>query len=106
MPTLSAKALSKRNTKYGNFAWWVSKGRLGLAYKILDILQSRSLNTFTDFEEFANKDIGNIANVPSIDTNELAKYMEIKNYIIELFPFLPNLLLSISLLKYRQILLL
>ncbi len=86
LPTLPAEVLRKRDAKYGNFTWWVSKGRLGLAFKILDILQNRQLNNFKDFEEFANKDVGSIAKVPSIDTSELAKYMKIKDYIIELFP--------------------
>lgn len=84
LPTLSAKSLRENNAKYGNFAWWVSKGRLGLAYKILFLLKTKQLNNFTDFEDFANKDIGNIANVPSIDTSELAKYIDIKEYVIEL----------------------
>ena len=86
LPTLSAKSLREINAKYGNFAWWVSKGRLGLAYKILDFFQTQQLNKFTDFEDFANKDIGKIANVPSIDTSELAKYIDIKKYVIELYP--------------------
>ena len=86
LPTLPAEVLREKNAKYGNFTWWVSKGRLGLAFKILDILQNRQLNNFKDFEEFANKDVGSIAKVPSIDTNELAKYIKIKDYIIELFP--------------------
>lgn len=86
LPTLSAEVLRERNAEYGNFAWWVSKGRLGLAFKILDVLQSRPLNDFKDFEEFAIKDIGSIAKVPSIDTSELAKCMEIKDYLIELCP--------------------
>lgn len=86
LPTLSAEVLRERNAEYGNFAWWVSKGRLGLAFKILDVLQSRPLNVFNDFEEFAIKDIGSIAKVPSIDTSELAKCMEIKDYLIELCP--------------------
>jgi len=86
LPTLSAEVLRGRNAKYGNFAWWVSKGRLGLAFKILDVLQTRLLNDLSDFDEFANKDIGSIAKVPSLDTSELARYMEVKDYIIELFP--------------------
>jgi len=86
LPTLPAEVLRERNAKYGNVAWWVSKGRLGLAFKILDILQNRPLNDFRDYEEFANKDVGSIAKVPSIDTSELARYMKIKDYIIELFP--------------------
>lgn len=86
LPTLPAEALREKNTKHGNFTWWVSKGRIGLAFKILDILQNRPLETFKDFEEFADKDIGSIAKVPSIDTSELANYMKIKDYIIELFP--------------------
>ena len=86
LPTLPAKVLRERDAKYGNFTWWVSKGRLGLAFKILDILRNRPLNDFNDFEEFADKDIGRIAKVPSIDTSELANYMKIKDYIIELFP--------------------
>lgn len=86
IPTLPAKVLREKNAKYGNFTWWVSKGRLGLAFKILDILQNRPLNDFKDFEEFSLKDVGNIAKVPSIDTSELANYMRIKDYIVELFP--------------------
>jgi len=86
LPTLPAEVLREKNAKYGNFTWWVSKGRLGLAFKIMDILQNRPLNDFKDFEEFANKDIGSIAKVPSIDTSELANYMKIKDHIIELFP--------------------
>ena len=86
LPTLPAEVLREKNAKYGNFTWWVSKGRLGLAFKILDVLPNRPLNDFKDFEEFANKDIGSIAKVPSIDTSELAKYMRIKDYIVELFP--------------------
>jgi len=86
LPTLPAEVLREKNAKYENFTWWVSKGRLGLAFKILDILRNRPLNDFKDFEEFADKDIGSIAKVPSIDTSELANYMKIKDYIIELFP--------------------
>ena len=86
LPTLSAKSLREMNAKYGNFAWWVSKGRLGLAYKVLDFFKTQQLNKFTDFEDFANKDIGKISNVPSIDTSELAKYIDIKKYVIELYP--------------------
>jgi len=86
LPTLPAEVLREKNAKYGNFTWWVSKGRLGLAFKILDILRNRPLNDFKDFEEFADKDVGSIAKVPSIDTRELANYMKIKDYIIELFP--------------------
>jgi len=86
LPTLPAEVLREKNAKYGNFVWWVSKGRLGLAFKILDVLQNRPLNDFKDFEEFANKEVGSIAKVPSIDTSELANYMKIKDYIIELFP--------------------
>ncbi len=86
LPTLTARVLKDRNMKYGNFAWWVSKGRLGLAFKILDVLQNRPLNVFSDFEEFADKDIGKIAKVSSIETSEFAKYMDIKDYLTELFP--------------------
>ena len=87
LPTLPAEVLREENAQYGNFTWWVSKGRLGLAFKILDSLQNRdkTLNYFTDFVDF-DKEIGSTANVPSIDTDELARYVKIRDYIIELFP--------------------
>ncbi len=86
IPLIYAGDLRKKNEKLGNFLWWVSKGRVGLAYKMLDLVKSNQLEKFRDFADFAEKEIGRIDDIQSIDIKFLASYSSILKFIKELYP--------------------
>ena len=86
IPLIYATDIKNKNENLGNFIWWVSKGRVGLAYKMIDLVESNKLENFRDFADFAEKDIGRIDDIQSIDTKLLASYSPILNFIKELYP--------------------
>ena len=86
IPLIYARDIQNRNKNLGNFIWWVSKGRVGLAYKMLDLVKINKLENFKEFVDFSEKDIGRIDDIQSIDTGLLASYTSILSFIKELYP--------------------
>lgn len=80
--------LRKESPIFGNFIWWVSRGRVGIADKALDLIETLNINSnssYKDFGDFAGS-IGEIANVPCLNLSEIREWEQTKKYLLELFP--------------------
>lgn len=85
IPPIKAFHLRKESEDYGNFAWWVGKGRPGYAFKVLDCDIS-SLENIRQFEHFAQQDIGEIEDTPSIELDILSRYFGARDFVREIYP--------------------
>jgi hypothetical protein len=94
LPPTTAAALRTKDEEFGNFVWWVSRGRLGIAYKAADSITRKKFTNFNDFKELGNE-IGLIAGVPAIDLDNLAKIPQSFSFVIRLFPQNPVTLPSV-----------
>lgn len=59
----------------GNLIWWLSRGRLGIAYKASDIYKRATIDGFKDFEELTNS-LGQVAGVSPIDLSYLSTLLD------------------------------
>ncbi|MCL0094291.1 hypothetical protein M1N58_00105 [Dehalococcoidales bacterium] len=85
IPTITPSVLRERERELGNFIWWISRGRLGISYKAMDVIKRGNLAKFKDFEELA-RTLGSIAEVPAIDLDTLAKLSNSLDFVVKLFP--------------------
>lgn len=85
MSTITPGVLKERERELGNFIWWISRGRLGISYKAMDVIKRGNLAKFKDFEELTRA-LGSIAEVPAIDLDTLAKLSSSLSFVVKLFP--------------------
>lgn len=94
IPPVLAATLRVKNKELSNFIWWVSRGRLGISYKVSDSVKRKTFNSFKDFEDL-QREIGSIAGVPAIDLDNAAKLTTSFPFVIKLFPQNPESLPSV-----------
>jgi hypothetical protein len=86
LPPISANTLRQKAGEIGNFVWWVSRGRLGISYKVIDSVKRKLFAEYKDFKDLADE-IGPIAEVPAIDLQIIAKFpKKAYNFVVKLFP--------------------
>jgi len=85
LPPITARTLKLKNKDFGNFVWWISRGRLGISYKAMDSVKRKKFTEFKEFKDLVNE-LGPIAGVPAIDLDGLAKLAKSFSFIIKLFP--------------------
>jgi flagellar biosynthesis chaperone FliJ len=85
LPPISASALRQKVKEIGNFVWWVSRGRLGISYKVMDSVKRKTFTEYKDFKDLVDE-VGPIAEVPAIDLQAIAKLPKVYNFVIKLFP--------------------
>lgn len=85
LPPITATVLRLKDKDFGNFVWWVSRGRLGISYKAMVSVKRKKFTDFKEFEELVSE-LGPIAGVPAIDLDNLAKLTKSFPSVIKLFP--------------------
>ena len=85
IPPMTATTLRSKDKDLSNFVWWVSRGRLGISYKVSDSVKRKKFSRYKDFEDL-QAEIGAIAGVPAIDLDIVAKLSSSFHFVTGLFP--------------------